>query len=231
MSKRFLLTSLVVLHALTLLSGTAAAVSMSSTRPPAAAPASGVHLLVAAQVVAPQPVTLPLPTARVAAPVRRVSPRPAPRALPRRTAAPVVHRAAAPVLSPEALMLQAVARIPGYQAGDATWVLMPGLGHWGLTDLGSGIVYISPNVPADRMYDVVVHEWSHVLSMQVYGGNVDAALAALDSYYGGTDVVGAERAADCMARLLGAQWTHYTPCTDPHWRDGARELLAHQQLS
>jgi hypothetical protein len=127
-------------------------------------------------------------------------------------------------------MMQAVNRIPGY-TGNAIWIVVPGLDHWGLADFTGGVVYISPRVPADRMYDVVAHEWSHVLSMQVYDEDVSTALNALNAHFGGTGTTGAERAADCMARLLGAQWTHYTPCNDSHWRADARKLLAHERLT
>ena len=33
-----------------------------------------------------------------------------------------------------------------------------------------------------------------------------------------------------MARILGATWTHYTPCSDAHWRAGARTLLSRHRL-
>jgi hypothetical protein len=136
----------------------------------------------------------------------------------------------APRLTPEQLMLQAVDRLPGFHTGDATFAITPGLDHWGLAELSSGAVYISPTVPTDRMYDVVAHEWSHVLSVKAYGGDVTAAMAAMNAYFGGSGLDGAERAADCMARLQGATWTHYTPCSNARWRDGARRLLARQPV-
>jgi len=40
----------------------------------------------------------------------------------------------------------------------------------------------------------------------------------------------AERAADCMAKLQGASYTHYTPCLDHGWRRAAARLLAGQRL-
>jgi hypothetical protein len=127
-------------------------------------------------------------------------------------------------------LMSAVSRIPGYHAGEADWIVKPDLGSWGLAAMGGGTVYISPDVPADKLYDVVAHEWSHVLTVKVYGGDLMSALDAVNGYFGGSDLVGAERAADCMARVLGATWTHYTSCTDSHWRDGARRLVSRQRL-
>lgn len=185
------------------------------------------------QAVAPSPVAVARPVqrrtpARVVAKVVRK-----PVAAPRKSrlapvaAAPRVRR---PSLTPRQLMLQAIDRLPGYRAGDGRFILKPGLSNWGIADLTNGVVYISPKVPAKRMYDVVAHEWSHVLSMKAYDSGVHAALAALNDYFGGSDLTGAERAADCMALELGATWTHYTSCTKPSWRTGARRLLAGQAV-
>jgi hypothetical protein len=133
-------------------------------------------------------------------------------------------------VSPYDRMMAAVARIPGYRNGDATWVISSAYGHWGMADLGRGIVYVSPRVPANRMYDVVAHEWSHVLSVKPYDSDAMGAVRAMNAYFGGSGLTGAERAADCMARILGATWTHYTPCTDARWRSGARTLLSRQRV-
>jgi hypothetical protein len=53
----------------------------------------------------------------------------------------------------------------------------------------------------------------------------------MNSWFGGSGLTGPERAADCMARQLGAQWTHYTSCQDAHWQAGARMLLNGRPLS
>ena len=120
---------------------------------------------------------------------------------------------------------QAVSRIPGYGAHRPTrWVLTSKYGHWGATDLSSGTVYVSPSVPASRLDDVVRHEWAHVLTIRVYG-SASATVAGLDAYFGGSGITGAERAADCMARQLGATWTNYTSCSSPSWQRGAARLL------
>src|SRR3954470_11753094 len=119
----------------------------------------------------------------------------------------------------------AIARIPTYHSGTSRWIISGRYGHWGTTDWYHDTLYISPTVPADRLYDVAVHEWSHELSVLDYHGDVDAAVKAMTRYFGGSGLTGAERAADCMARLQGAGWTHYTSCTDRRWRSGAAKLL------
>ena len=124
----------------------------------------------------------------------------------------------------------AIARIPTYHAGEAIWLVSNRYGHWGTADWYHDTLYISPSVPTARVYDVAVHEWSHELSVLDYAGDVDTATAAMNAAFGGTGLVGAERAADCMARLQGAAWTHYTPCTDQHWRQEAARLLAGSRL-
>ena len=124
----------------------------------------------------------------------------------------------------------AIARIPTYHAGAAIWVVSNRYGHWGTADWYHDTLYVSPNVPTDRVYDVAVHEWSHELSVLDYAGDVDTATAAMNAAFGGSGLVGAERAADCMARLQGATWTHYTSCTDQHWRQEAARLLAGSRL-
>jgi hypothetical protein len=120
---------------------------------------------------------------------------------------------------------RAVARIPGYSGHRPTrWVLTSRYGHWGATDLASGTVYISPAVPPSRLDDVVRHEWAHVLTIRVYG-SAAATISGLDAYFGGSGMTGAERAADCMARQLGASWTNYTSCSVAAWQRGATRLL------
>jgi hypothetical protein len=124
----------------------------------------------------------------------------------------------------------AVARIPGYTPADARWVVSDAYGSWGTADWYRAVVYVSPRVPQARLYDVAVHEWSHLLSVRTYAGDVDQAVAAMNAYYGGSGLAGAERAADCMALLLGARWTHYTTCSTPGWRTGADRLLKGERL-
>ena len=124
----------------------------------------------------------------------------------------------------------AVARIPGNQAEGARWVARAYRGHWGATDWYRNTIYISPRTPPSRLYSVVAHEWSHLVQVRAYGGNVAAAVRAMTERFGGTGLTGAERAADCMALLQGATWTKYTACADPDWRRSAAVLLQGRRL-
>jgi hypothetical protein len=118
----------------------------------------------------------------------------------------------------------AIARIPTYHQGDARWVVK-NTGWWGTAMWDRGLIYISPTVPEDKLYDVAVHEWSHLLTVRDYGGDVNLAISATTRFFGGTGLNGAEDAADCMAILQGAKWTHYTTCASSEWRAGAQQLI------
>ncbi|TKV57733.1 hypothetical protein FDO65_16430 [Nakamurella flava] len=91
--------------------------------------------------------------------------------------------------------------------GLATWVL-EARGAWGATD--GHTVYIDPNVPADKRWSVMVHEYGHVLQVRRYG-NLNATAAALNQIVGAdpSDKGPTESNADCIAELLGATWTDY----------------------
>ena len=179
-------------------------------------------------VVKPRPVratttarATPRPTL-VATPTRQP-------AAPRKTVTRRVVTSTRTAPTGRALMLAAVARIPGYPSGGATWVMTSKYGSWGPADWRNGVVYISPSVPASRMYDVVAHEWAHLLSVRPYPSTTEAK-AAMNRVFGGSGLTGAERAADCMARQLGATWTNYSPCTDATWKAAAAKLLAGQRV-
>jgi hypothetical protein len=121
----------------------------------------------------------------------------------------------------------AIARIKSYRAGDAQWIV-ENTGWWGTADWYKATIYISPSAPESKLYDIAVHEWSHLLSIRPYGGDVHAAAVAMRAYFGGTS--GPEYAADCMAKLQGATYLKYTQCTTPTWVAGARLLLAGKRL-
>jgi hypothetical protein len=160
-------------------------------------------------------------------PAPRRSARPAPQAHP----APTVRRVAArPALSFTAALMRQVARIPTYHSGQARWVVSRAYDFWGTADWYHDVLYVSPDVPRSKLYDVAVHEWSHELSVLDYGGDVDSATSAMNAWFGGSGLTGAERAADCMAILQGATWTHYTTCTNAHWQAGARLLVSGKTL-
>jgi hypothetical protein len=129
-----------------------------------------------------------------------------------------------------------VGRIPGYRYhSPARWVISNRYpGTWGVTDWYHDTIYISPSVPTSYLPSVVRHEWSHELSVRAYGGNVAAAVRAMNHVFGGpgrTGIRGAEYAADCMAIQLGATWTHYTTCRLPSWRAAASQLLHGHRIS
>jgi hypothetical protein len=124
----------------------------------------------------------------------------------------------------------AIARIPTYRPGAAIWLVSNRYGHWGTADWYHATLYIAPGVPTSRLYDVGVHEWSHELSVLDYAGDVAAAVSAMNATFGGSGLTGAERAADCMAKLQGAAYTHYTSCNNRSWRRAAGRLLAGRRL-
>ena len=120
----------------------------------------------------------------------------------------------------------AIARIPSYHAGGARWIVKD-TGWWGTADWYADTIYISPSVPDSKLYDVAVHEWSHLLSVRAYD-DVHAAAVAMRAFFGGSN--GPEAAADCMAKLQGANYLHYTQCNNATWIAGAKLLLAGKRL-
>jgi hypothetical protein len=204
---------------------------------PAAVPVAGPARAVAVTTI--RPVTRGL--LATASPARKAASTPAVKTTPRRRSSSPTpkassHRRAAshplptPKLTPRQRVDLAVLRIPGYRAGSIQWVLEAKDGFWGTADWYRNVIWISPTVPAPLLYDVVVHEWSHIRSVETYGGDVDLAMREMNRYFGGSGFTGAERAADCMARLQGALWTHYTTCQDASWRTGAARLLSGHRL-
>lgn len=148
----------------------------------------------------------------------------------RRTRTPlsVAHVAPTPVTWPGPTtwseLNRAITRIPGTGAERARWIVSERYGHWGTADWYDDTIYISPRVAKAMLYAVAVHEWSHLLSVRPYP-DVATATAAMNNVFGGSGLTGAERAADCMAILQGARWTHYTSCPSQAWRSAAALLL------
>ena len=155
------------------------------------------------------------------------------------TSAPVVHpvaprrEAARYVSGPTSwsALNAAIARIPTYRSGTARWVVSNKYDFWGTADWYHDVLYVAPGVPVSKLYDVAVHEWSHELSVLDYAGDVAAATRAMNAAFGGSGLTGPERAADCMAILQGAHWTHYTTCTNATWRAAAARLVAGKTLA
>ena len=107
-------------------------------------------------------------------------------------------------------------------SGAGNWVFERN-GAWGASD--GHTIYIDPNVPASKRFSVMVHEYSHVLQVRVYG-SLGASVAALSALIGGSpdDVTANESTADCMALMQGATWVNYG-CQDS-LRDAATAILA-----
>jgi hypothetical protein len=106
--------------------------------------------------------------------------------------------------------------------GLATWVFERN-GGWGASD--GHTAYIDPNIPTDKRFSVMVHEYSHVLQARVYG-SLRNSTAALSAIVGGgpSDVTANESTADCMALMQGASWINYG-CQD-ELRPAAAAILA-----
>ncbi len=124
----------------------------------------------------------------------------------------------------------AIARIPGYSPRGIRWTVSSRYGHWGATDMATGQIFISPALSPGLLDSVVRHEYSHIVTVRAYGGDWRTAKSAANATFGGTGRTGVERAADCMARALGASFTHYTSCTRADWQAGAARLLAGRRL-
>jgi len=203
--------------------GPSAAAHATAYRPPLTnatpRPAAEVHTLSDKRAVV-KPAAKPRHTATPAPQPSRPSPKPA---TVRRTAT-----VAAPTFQQS--LDAAITRIPTYRPGAARWIVSRAYDFWGTADWYHDVLYVSPDVPLSKLYDVAVHEWSHELSVLDYAGDVAAATAAMNAWFGGSGLTGPERAADCMAVLQGARWTHYTTCTNAAWRTGAARLIAGQRL-
>ena len=106
--------------------------------------------------------------------------------------------------------------------GLATWVYERN-GAWGASD--GHTVFIDPNLPDDKRFSVMVHEYSHVLQARVFG-SLRNSKAALSAIIGADpqDVTANESTADCMALLQGASWINYG-CQD-QLRPAAAAILA-----
>jgi len=63
----------------------------------------------------------------------------------------------------------------------------------------------SPGGPADRIYDVFIHEWSQLVSVRDYGFDVPQATAAMNSYFGGSGLVRVPGPVDMPATPEGSR--------------------------
>lgn len=181
--------------------------------------------------VSPAQASTPAPTPATPAPKKRVAvARIGSKAVPAKPARTKTSRHVVRGPTSWSTLNNAIARIPNYRPGVAHWVVTGRYGHWGATDIANGNIYISPNVPASRVYSVASHEYDHALTSSNYRWNWQAADAAMNRWFGGGTPGARERAADCMAIAQGATWTNYTPCQNDRWRQGARILLGGNRL-
>lgn len=186
---------------------------------------------------APSRSPAPQPTSAKAVPRRTVSPTPQ-----AKTRSPVVKQTTKPAAAPPRTSVEkpvttggptswsalnaAITRIPGYRQGGIRWAVTARYGHYGTTDLATSEIFISPGVPLSLLDSVARHEYAHVVTVRAYGGDWQRAKSALNIAYGGSGMTGVERAADCMAKAIGATWLHHTACTSTAWQAMARQLLA-----
>jgi len=197
---------------LSTMTGISPVAPVTSTAAPAAAsapPAITSAPPASASAPAPAPATPPAPASAPPAD-------PAPQAAAKVVAPAPAAQKKTPAQSFGGQLDAAVAKVPG--ASSATWIVED-KGAWGATDLAAGVVYVAPRTPANRLLDVVRHEWVHVQQGRVYGG-IAKAKSALASV-GGIEVV-----ADCGAKLLGAGWTHYVKACTPEQTAAAKHVLA-----
>lgn len=178
----------------------------------------------APQHVVKQPPATPTRSATTRRPAATRGPAATPRAATRPKPSGVTGPTGWPALN------AAIARIPGYRPGGITWTVSSRYGHWGATDMATGWIYISPSVSPGLLDSVVRHEYAHIVTVRAYGGDWRTAKQAANLTFGGTGRTGVERAADCMARALGASFTQYTSCGRADWQAAAGRLLAGRRL-
>lgn len=127
-----------------------------------------------------------------------------------------------------AALNRAISQVGG--GSSATWVVSKKYGAYGVADWYNNTIYVGPHTPEGRLFSVAVHEFAHLQQVRAYNGDVAAAQAAMNRRFGGSGNTGAERAADCMALLRGANWTNYTSCDNGDWKAAARALLNGQRI-
>ena len=143
-------------------------------------------------------------------------------------AVPVVVNTASRAHTGWAALDNAIDNIRTYYPGIAHWHAQD-LGAWGETNMYTGDIYIAPRTPLADLLSVVEHEFMHALTGYMYGGMANAQVAA-DRLFSQSGEMGLEIEADCMARVDGATWTWYTPCTNQSWRATAAILLTEHKL-
>ena len=215
--------------------------SSASASASAVAASGGAESLVAPVRVATVSVAaVPVPAAPVvAAPAAATAPVAPVRIATTTASTPANSPAAAARTAPRAASAsaglgRAIAAIPGYASGaPVRWVISSNFGHYGMTDWYHNTIYLSPSIPASQLASVAKHEYGHILEARAYGGDIQAMITALTPVFGAGgrgNLDGTELAADCVAIVNGASWTHYTGCSNPSWRAAARTLISGHRL-
>jgi hypothetical protein len=237
------------------LAGTLVAVVPAGAAPVASVTPQSPALATPAPATTPVPPTTPAPAATTRTPsatasraatataarprpsaptaTRRATVRPAPRPAPARVVRSVPRPQPTGVRrTPTSwtALNGAIARIPGYANGAPVhWVVTGSFGHLGMTNWYTDTIYLSPSIPTWQLDAVARHEYGHILEARAYGGDIPRMITALNRVFGGGgrgNLNGAEMAADCIALVNGANWTHYTSCANPTWRAAARRIIA-----
>jgi hypothetical protein len=102
--------------------------------------------------------------------------------------------APAPVAAPEPA--------PAPQPTGCAGATIGEMGAWGVTNLNTGQIWISPRTPSQYVSSVCLHEQAHRRQGAAFGG-YNGAVAAM-AEYGGIEIT-----ADCWALARGATWINY----------------------
>ncbi len=153
------------------------------------------------------------------------------------TLAVVVPGSGASAVTPQVIRHSTVnsvlQRLPNYFPGIVHWKVSTSWNHYGTTNWDTNTITISAFTPANLLYSVVAHEWSHEIQAFVYHRDFWGVVKSMNKHFGGAGSSGqrgVEYAADCMAIQLGATWTDYTSCHNNKWRHYAKRLLKGHML-
>lgn len=107
---------------------------------------------------------------------------------------------------------------------------LPGVNDSGAAAAWDNIIYLNPDMPADRLDYASAHECAHILQYRAYGNTLDGWYAlevSMNSIYEGTGYFGLEQNADCITQEWGYTNTHYTQSCEGVRGEKAREIINH----